>query len=70
MRQKPVNFLHNICDETEYLLSVLAQMSRGKFLQDGTAQRACVRSLEIVGKQRRIYRRLFDQRILKLNGVR
>lgn len=50
MKQKPVNFLHHIFDETEYLLSVLAQMSREQFLQDGTAQRACVRSLEIVGE--------------------
>lgn len=50
MKRKPINFLHHIFDETEYLLSVLAQMSREQFLQDGTAQRACVRSLEIVGE--------------------
>lgn len=50
MKQKPINFLNHIFDETEYLLSVLAQMSREQFLQDGTAKRACVRSLEIVGE--------------------
>jgi uncharacterized protein with HEPN domain len=50
MKQKPINFLNHILDETEFLLSVLAQMSREQFLQDGMAQRSCVRSLEIIGE--------------------
>jgi uncharacterized protein with HEPN domain len=53
MEQKPIDFLHHIFDETEFLLSVLEQLSREKFLQDGMVQRACIRSLEIIGEAKK-----------------
>jgi uncharacterized protein with HEPN domain len=53
MEQKPIDFLHHIFDETEFLLSVLEQLSHENFLQNGTAQRACIRSLEIIGEAKK-----------------
>ena len=46
----PLEYLHHILDETEYLINQSRGLSREEFLGDETLKRAFVRSIEIIGE--------------------
>jgi uncharacterized protein with HEPN domain len=50
MSFEPREFLRHILAEADYLLTATAGVTRERFDQDGTLQRAVVRSLEIIGE--------------------
>jgi len=50
MPLSPLEYLRHILDETEYLTSQRAGLSKDQFLQDATLKRAFVRSIEIIGE--------------------
>jgi uncharacterized protein with HEPN domain len=50
MPLSPLEYLHHILDEAEYLLSQREGLSKELFLRDDTLKRAFVRSLEIIGE--------------------
>jgi uncharacterized protein with HEPN domain len=50
MSFEPREFLRHILAETDYLVAAVAGVSRERFDQDETLQRAVVRSLEIIGE--------------------
>jgi uncharacterized protein with HEPN domain len=47
---EPREYLRHILDEAEYLLTESRGLTEARFLEDGTLQRAFVRSLEIMGE--------------------
>ncbi|MGB9881075.1 MAG: DUF86 domain-containing protein, partial [Anaerolineae bacterium] len=53
MSRSPLDYLHHILDETEYLLKHSRGLTKERFLEDATAKRAFVRSLEIIGEAAR-----------------
>jgi uncharacterized protein with HEPN domain len=50
MPPSTVEYLRHILDGTEYLLSVRTGLTGEQFIQDATAKRAFVRSIEIIGE--------------------
>ena len=50
MSFEPREYLRHIAAEAAYLEHATAGVSREAFLEDPTLQRACVRSLEIIGE--------------------
>jgi len=50
MSPSSLEFLRHILDETDYLSREVEHLSRERFLQDDTARRAFVRSIEIIGE--------------------
>jgi len=50
MSRSPLDYLRHILDETDYLATEVARLSEDAFLRDPTAQRAFVRSMEIIGE--------------------
>jgi uncharacterized protein with HEPN domain len=46
----PIEYIHHILDEVDYLLSHSRSLEKEVFLRDETLQRAFVRSLEIIGE--------------------
>lgn len=50
MSNVPLEYLRHILDETAYLIQQRSRFSLTQFLKDPTAQRAFVRSLEIIGE--------------------
>ena len=50
MSPSPLEYLRHILDETEYLMSARADLSKERFIQDATIKRAFVRSIEIIGE--------------------
>jgi uncharacterized protein with HEPN domain len=50
MSQSPLEYLHHILDEVTYLQSQVHALTREQFLQNETAKRAFVRSLEVIGE--------------------
>ena len=50
MLPSPLEYLRHIRDETVYLMTRASDLSRDEFLQDETAKRAFVRSIEIIGE--------------------
>jgi len=50
MPRSPLEYLRHMRDEAEYLASQAGGLDKGRFLRDGTAQRAFVRSLEVLGE--------------------
>ena len=50
MPLSPLEYLRHILDEAEYLAASAKHLSKPKFLQDETAKRAFVRSIEIIGE--------------------
>ena len=58
-------YLKHILDETEYLMESSRGLDEEWFLQDPTLQRAFVRSIEIIGRQRSRYLTRFGANILR-----
>ena len=50
MSPSPLEYLRHILDETEYLAEQTNALSQEQFLNDETAKRAFVRSIEIIGE--------------------
>ena len=50
MSRSPLEYLHHILDEVTYLQSQVHEVTREQFLQDETAKRAFVRSIEVIGE--------------------
>ena len=50
MSPSPLEYLRHILDETKYLAGQTNVLSQEQFLNDETAKRAFVRSLEIIGE--------------------
>ncbi len=50
MPLSPLEYLRHILDETEYLISLIAGLSKEQFLHDATLTRAFVRSIEVIGE--------------------
>ena len=50
MSRSSLEYLRHILDETMYLTDHAQGLSKDKFLQDKTLQRAFVRSLEVIGE--------------------
>ena len=50
MSLPPLEYLHHILDEVNYLATQASASSRERFLDDETAKRAYVRSIEIIGE--------------------
>lgn len=50
MSLSPLEYLHHILDEAEYLTTQAKASNKGQFIQDETAKRAFVRSIEIIGE--------------------
>ena len=50
MPPSPIDYLHHILDECNYLLHETQNLPRAEFLRDQTLRRAFVRSLEIIGE--------------------
>ncbi|SPD72106.1 conserved hypothetical protein [uncultured Desulfobacterium sp.] len=50
MSLSPLEYLRHILDETEYLVTESADLSKEQFLQEATLRRAFVRSIEIIGE--------------------
>ncbi len=50
MPPSPLEYLRHILDEIEYLLTEKQRLDKKRFLQDATARRAFVRSVEIIGE--------------------
>lgn len=50
MSFSPLDYLQHILDEVNFLFESAEEFSRADFLTDQTLQRACVRSLEIIGE--------------------
>jgi len=51
MSKAPLDYLHHILNECNYIVSVVhGNMTKDKFLGDETLKRAIVRSLEIIGE--------------------
>lgn len=46
----PLEYVHHIYDENEYLISETKGLTREQFLKDATIKRAFVRSIEIIGE--------------------
>ena len=50
MSPSPLEYLRHVLDEAEYLAGRVKRLTREQFLQDETAKRAFVRSIEIIGE--------------------
>ena len=50
MFKEPIEFLNHIADECLYLLSISNKLTKDNFLDDGTLERAVVRSFEIISE--------------------
>lgn len=50
MSRSPLEYLHHILDEVTYLQRQVHELTREQFLQDETAKRAFVRSIEVIGE--------------------
>lgn len=51
MSKSPLDYLHHILDECDYIVSVIDEhMTKDKLLDDETLKRAIVRSIEIIGE--------------------
>ena len=50
MSPSPLDYLRHVLDEADYLARHVPQLTREQFLQDETAKRAFVRSMEIIGE--------------------
>ena len=50
MSLSPLEYLHHILDETDYLLAQSRSLLKEEFIQDETVKRAFVRSIEIIGE--------------------
>ncbi len=50
MFPESLDYLRHILDETKYLASMVDGLTQAKFMQDETAKRAFVRSIEIIGE--------------------
>ncbi len=51
MSKSPLDYLHHILDECNYIVSVIDKnMTKDKLLDDETLKRAIVRSIEIIGE--------------------
>ncbi len=50
MSPSPLEYLRHILDETEYLAGQTNALNQEQFLNDETAKRAFVRSIEIIGE--------------------
>jgi len=50
MSRSSLEYLRHILDETMYLTDHAQGLSKDKFMQDDTLQRAFVRSLEVIGE--------------------
>ncbi len=50
MSPSPLEYLRHILDETEYLAGQTNVLNQEQFLNDETAKRAFVRSIEIIGE--------------------
>jgi uncharacterized protein with HEPN domain len=50
MSRSMLGFLQHILNETQYLMNRAKGITKAEFLEDGTLQRAFVRSLEIIGE--------------------
>ena len=50
MPLSPLEYLRHLLDEAEYLAGQTQRLGREQFMQDETAKRAFVRSLEIIGE--------------------
>lgn len=50
MPLSPLEYLRHILDEAEYLMAQTRDLSKEQFMQDETAKRAFVRSIEIIGE--------------------
>lgn len=51
MSKSPLDYLHHILDECNYIVSVIDEnMTKDKLLDDETLKRAVVRSIEIIGE--------------------
>lgn len=51
MSKSPLDYLHHMLDECQYLISVIGEdMTKDQFLDDETLKRAVVRSIEIIGE--------------------
>jgi uncharacterized protein with HEPN domain len=50
MSRSPLEYLHHIRDEAEYLVTRAEGVNREQFLRDETMRRAFVRSIEIIGE--------------------
>ena len=50
MSRSPLEYLHHILDEVTYLQGQVHELTKEQFLQDETAKRAFVRSIEVIGE--------------------
>lgn len=50
MSLSPLEYLRHVLDEADYLAGQLERLTREEFLQDETAKRAFVRSLQVIGE--------------------
>jgi uncharacterized protein with HEPN domain len=50
MSFEPLDYVHHILDEVEYLLHASAGVDESAFFADATLQRAFIRSLEVIGE--------------------
>ena len=50
MSLSPLEYLRHVLDEADYLARQVPRLTREQFLQDETAKRAFVRSMEIIGE--------------------
>ena len=48
MSFSPIEYLHHMLDETNYLTEQSRTLSKEQFMEDGTLKRAFVRSVEII----------------------
>jgi len=50
MSKLPIEYIKHICDEINFLIESASAIDEGRFMRDGTLQRAYSRSLEIIGE--------------------
>jgi uncharacterized protein with HEPN domain len=50
MSRSPLEYLHHILDEVTYLRGQVHELTKEQFLQNETAKRAFVRSIEVIGE--------------------
>ena len=61
-------YLHHICDEVDFLLTISKNLTYEKLLQNPILQRAIIRSLEVMGEASGIFRRTGSLSIRKSRG--
>ena len=68
MSRSTLDYLRHIQDEAVYLLAASRELDLETFLQDGTLERAFVRSLEVIGEATKQLPNEFEVSMRTLSG--